>query len=134
MWRTVAAIITGFVAWIVIVTILNFGLRLWLPGYVHAEPTMLFTLSMKVARLSIAALTSVAAGALVRAVAPANRWAPWILGLILLVMFIPEHVHLWQKFPIWYHLTFLVTLAPLVALGAQLRSRGTGNEAMPVAN
>lgn len=134
MWRTVAAIITGFVAWIVIVTILNFGLRLWLPGYVHAEPTMLFTLSMKVARLSIAALTSVAAGALVRAVAPASRWAPWILGLILLVMFIPEHVHLWQKFPIWYHLTFLVTLAPLVALGAQLRSRGTGNEAMPVAN
>lgn len=134
MWRTVAAIITGFVAWIVIVTILNFGLRLWLPGYVHAEPTMLFTMGMKIARLSIAALTSVAAGALVRAVAPVSSSAPWILGLLLLVMFIPEHVHLWQKFPIWYHLTFLVTLAPLVALGAQLGSRSTGNEATSVAD
>jgi hypothetical protein len=125
MWRTIAAIITGFVAWVVVVTILNFGLRLGLPGYVHAEPTMLFTLSMKIARLSIAALTSLAAGALVRTVAPASRWAPWILGLIMLALFIPEHVQLWHRFPIWYHLTFLVTLAPLVALGARLVARNT---------
>ena len=79
---------------------------------------MLFTLTMKIARLSLGALSSIAAGALVRWLAPANRLAPWILGLVLLGLFVPDHIHLWSRFPIWYHLTFLVTLAPLVALGA----------------
>ncbi|MBU6297740.1 MAG: hypothetical protein KGJ79_09560 [Alphaproteobacteria bacterium] len=124
MWRTIAGVIVGFAAWMLIVTILNWGLRLWLPGYLHAEPAMAFTLAMKIARLSIAALTSLAAGALVRAIAPASGWAPWIVGFVLLVLFVPDHVYLWHKFPVWYHLTFLVTLAPLVALGGWLSSRG----------
>lgn len=131
MWRTIAGIIAGFVAWVVVVTVLNWGLRLWLPGYLHAEPAMAFTLSMKIARLAIGALTSIAAGALVHAIAPASRWAPWILGLVMLALFIPEHVRLWHLFPIWYHLTFLVTLAPLVALGALLVSRGARSASTP---
>lgn len=123
MWRTIGAIIAGLVAWVLIVTVLNWGLRLWLPGYVEAEPTMLFTLGMKIARLAIAVVTSLAAGLLVRATAPASNLAPWIVGLALLAAFVPEHVSLWHRFPVWYHLTFLITLAPLVALGAQLWPR-----------
>lgn len=119
MWRTIAGILAGLVAWVLVVTVLNWGLRLWLPGYSQAEPAMLFTLGMEIARLSIAALTSLIAGALVRAIAP-SRLAPWIVGLALLALFVPDHIHIWNKFPIWYHLTFLITLAPLVALGAWL--------------
>ena len=120
MLRNVAGIVAGLVAWVLIVTVLNFGLRLGLPGYVEAEPGMGFTLSMKIARLTIAVLTSVAAGALVHVIAPRSRWAPWIVGLVLLALFVPEHFYLWNRFPIWYHLTFLVTLAPLVVLGSRL--------------
>ena len=29
-------------------------------------------------------------------------------GVILLVAFIPVHIGLWDKFPVWYHLTFLL--------------------------
>jgi len=119
MWRTIAGIIAGLVAWVVVVTVLNFGLRAWLPGYVQAEPAMQFTLGMKIARLSIGALSSIATGALVRTITRANL-APWIVGLVLLALFLPDHIHIWNKFPVWYHLTFLVTLAPLVALGARL--------------
>jgi hypothetical protein len=119
MWRAVAGVIAGLVAWVVVVTVLNFGLRWWLPGYVQAEPAMLFTLGMKIARLSIGALSSLAAGALVRAITRSSV-APWIVGLVLLALFVPDHIHVWNKFPVWYHLTFLVTLAPLVALGARL--------------
>jgi hypothetical protein len=122
MWRAIAGIIAGLVAWVVVVTVLNFGLRAWLPGYVQAEPAMQFTLGMKIARLSIAALSSIAAGALVRTITRANM-APWIVGLVLLALFVPDHVHIWNKFPVWYHLTFLITLAPLVALGARLVPR-----------
>ncbi|HLI17581.1 MAG TPA: hypothetical protein VKV22_04820 [Rhodanobacteraceae bacterium] len=84
---------------------------------------MLFTLGMKIARLCIGALASLTAGAMVRIIAPACRWAAWALGLVLLALFIPDHIHVWTRFPVWYHLTFLITLAPLAALGAWLASR-----------
>jgi hypothetical protein len=130
MWRSIAGIIAGLAGWILVVTALNWGLRLWLPGYASAEPSMSFTLGMQVARLTIGAITSIAAGALVRAIVPANRWAAWGLGLVLLVLFIPDHIHVWDRFPPWYHLTFLITLAPLVAFGAWLvRRRGSGGQA-----
>ena len=118
MWRTVSSIIVGLCAWGLVATLINFALRLGLPGYVEAEPALAFTLVMKFARLSLAALASLAAGAVVRAIAPASRAAPWVVGLVLLAMFVPVHVQLWNRFPVWYHLTFLVSLAPLVVLGA----------------
>jgi hypothetical protein len=125
MRRTIGGVVAGLVVWVVVVSVLNRGLRAWLPGYTQVEQAMLFTLTMKIARLSIAAVTSLAAGAVVRAIAPASRWAPWILGLVLLVLFVPEHIAIWQTFPVWYHLTFLLTLAPLVSLGAHLVPRRT---------
>jgi hypothetical protein len=101
--RKAASTATGLVAWIVVVTLLNFGLRRWLPGYQAVEHAM----------------TSLVAGAVVRAIAPASRAAPWIMGLIGLVMFVPDHISIWAKFPIWYHLTFLLTL---VVLSARLKA------------
>ncbi len=123
MWRAIAGIVAGLVAWIVVVTVLNWGLRAGLPGYTQAEPAMSFTLGMQIARLSIAGLTSLAAGALVHVIAPASRWAPWVTGGLLLALFVPEHIHVWRDFPVWYHLVFLSTLVPLVALGAWLVRR-----------
>src|SRR6187455_2191065 len=108
MWRTVSSIIVGLCAWGLVATLINFALRLGLPGYVDAEPALAFTLVMKIARLSLAALASLAAGAVVRAIAPASRAAPWVVGLVLLAMFVPVHVQLWNRFPVWYHLIFLV--------------------------
>lgn len=124
MLRTTVGVVVGLIAWVLVVTVLNWGLRLWLPGYTEAEPAMVFTLGMKIGRLSIGAITSVVAGALARAIAPASRWAPWIVGLVLLALFVPEHVWLWDRFPIWYHLTFLLTLVPLVVLGSRFGLRG----------
>ena len=131
MLRIVGSVIAGLVAWVVFVTVFNFGLRAGIPGYHAAEATLQFTPPMKAGRLIEAALTSIAAGAIVRLIAPKSRWAPWMLGLVLLALFIPEHVRLWSKFPIWYHLTFLLTLAPLVALGGWLVSRRAGAHPQP---
>lgn len=125
MRRTIVGIIAGLVAWTFIVTAIDWGLRFWLPGYRQAEPTLVFTLGMKIARLIMAAVTSVAAGAVIRAIAPASRLAPWIMGSIAVALFLPSHIQLWHRFPIWYHLSFLLTLAPLVALGAWLVPAGT---------
>jgi hypothetical protein len=126
MLRAIGSVVAGLIAWLVVVTLLNFGLRAAIPGYHVAEATLRFTLAMKAGRLIEAALTSLAAGAVVGLVAPTNRWAPWAAGLIVLVMFLPVHIHLWSKFPAWYHLAFLVPLVPLVVLGAWLVSRARG--------
>jgi hypothetical protein len=126
MWRAILGIIGGLVAWTAVVTCIDIGLRHALPGYQAAEPTLAFTLAMMIARLSMAAFTSLVAGAVVRAIAPASRFAPWIVGLVLLALFLPEHIRIGSRLPLWYHLVFLITLAPLVALGAQIRLRGRG--------
>ena len=96
------------------------GRRGTVAGYAAAESTMTFTLGMEVARLIVGALSSLAAGATTPLTAPSRPGLPWVLGAILIAMVIPVHVQLWAKFPIWYHLVFLGTLVPLVALGAAL--------------
>ena len=55
----------------------------------------------------------------------ARRATPAILatGVILLGLFIPQHIMLWDKFPIWYHLTFLLSLVPLAYLGGGIAAR-----------
>ena len=131
MWRAVGSIVAGLATWVIVVTILNFGLRAAIPGYHAAEATLQFTLAMKIGRLSEAAITSVAAGAVVSLIAPSRKWAPWLAGLIILAMFLPEHVKLWTKFPVWYHLSFLVPLIPLVALGGFLARGSSAGRARP---
>lgn len=123
MVRAVLAIIAGFVVWVAAVTLLNFGLRYGLPGYVEAEPVFGFTLAMLIARLVESALATISAGAVARLIAPASRVTPWVLGVLLLALFIPVHLSLWTKFPIWYHLAFLLSLLPLTLLGAALVKR-----------
>src|SRR5437764_8232603 len=126
MWRAIAGVIAGLIAWLVVVTMLNFGLRAAIPGYHAAEATLQFTSAMRIGRLSEAALTSLAAGAVAGLIAPARKWMPWLVGAIILAMFLPAHITLWSKFPVWYHLAFLLPLVPLVGLGGALVRRTGG--------
>ena len=58
MLRLVGGVIAGIVAWIVIVTALNLGLRHGWPAYAAVEKAMAFTVPMMVARLSMSAVSS----------------------------------------------------------------------------
>jgi len=120
MWRTIGSMVAGFFAWGLVVTLLNFGLRAAIPSYHAAEATLQFTMAMKAGRLIEAAIASLAAGALIGWLGPLAKWAPCVVGAVILAMFLPDHVQLWNAFPIWYHLAFLVPLVPLVVVGAAL--------------
>jgi len=120
VWRTVGSIVAGLIAWAIVVTLLNFGLRAAIPNYHAAEATLQFSMAMKIGRLTEAAVASIVAGAVVGWIEPTRRWASAIVGLIILGMFVPVHVGLWSRFPVWYHLTFLVPIIPLVVLGSML--------------
>jgi hypothetical protein len=123
--RALLGIVAGLVTWMVVATLLNFVLRGAIDGYAAAEPRLAFTLPMMFARLLLAAASSLAAGAVAGWIAQWRTWVPWAVGAVMLAFFVPAHVSLWPRLPVWYHLTFLVTLAPLVALGAMLARRQT---------
>jgi hypothetical protein len=37
---------------------------------------------------------------------------------------LPLHIAIWSKFPVWYDLTFLLTIIPAVLVGALLAALG----------
>ena len=124
MKRTILACLVGLLTWAVVVTLINRVLRLSLPNYTAAEQTLLFTLGMKWARLLMAIVTSVVAGAVTAGISRSSRWAPLIVGSVVLAIFVPGHIAIWSKFPVWYHLTFLLTIIPAVLVGALLPTPG----------
>ena len=120
IWRVVLAMGAGIVAWLLVATLLNLVLRITLPGYAAAEPDKVFTLTMQIARLLMGAVASLAGGAAAGWIDRPAGPAVWVIAVALLAAFIPAHVGLWPLFPVWYHLTFLILLAPLIVLGSLL--------------
>ena len=122
MLRMIGGVAAGLVIWMAAVTVLNLGLRHGMPGYAAVETAMTFTLPMLIARLAISAMASVASGYGATALA-ARRRAATITGIILLLIFLPIHYGLFDKFPLWYHLTFLASLPLLSIAGGALAFR-----------
>jgi hypothetical protein len=117
MLRSVLAVIIAILAWFIVATIGNWILRVVLPDYSAVEVTMNFTLTMMVCRLLLGLVSSLCAGFVCGAIAR-DSIAPKIAAGIMVILFLPVHYMLWAKFPIWYHLFFLITLAPMMLIGA----------------
>lgn len=120
MVRILAGAVAGAIVWLVAVTILNFGLRYGWPEYHAVEKSMAFTLPMMIARLSESGISSIVCGIIAALIGRDRLQPPAIAGMILLFVFLPVHYGLWNRFPIWYHLTFLVSLVMLSILGGRL--------------
>lgn len=113
--------IVALVMWFVVVTAVHRSMCLLWPAYALATPLLNFTLPMKIARLSLGALCTLIAAATARRLSAA-RWLPVVLGCSLLVLFPPAHYSLWNRLPVWYHVSFLGSLVPLALLGSRLPS------------
>jgi hypothetical protein len=119
MLRTILAILAGLCAWFVVIFLAGLVLRATWPEFVAATPTMSYTLPMLFTRLGIGVLATLAGGAVAARIAKQPN-AAMLAGIALVVVFIPIHISLWDKFPIWYHLFFLLSLIPLSILGGRL--------------
>jgi hypothetical protein len=120
MLRSIFAVIVAVITWFIVATIGNWILRAALPGYSAVEVSMNFTLTMMICRLVLGLVSSLGAGFICASIAR-NRIAPKVAAAIMVILFLPVHYMLWNKFPIWYHLFFLITLAPTMLIGAALR-------------
>jgi hypothetical protein len=121
--KTVGAVIAALVTWFLVATVVNLALRAWWPHYHEAETAFNFTFAMKFARLVLGAISTLSAGFVAAWIDKGRMRAATLTGLALLCLFIPGHYRIWDKFPVWYHLTFLVSLLPLTLLGAALNHR-----------
>lgn len=117
--RSIIGVVTGLVVWLAIATVVGLIMRRTWPAYASVAEAMTFTLPMMFARLSIGAFATISMG-FVTACITQSAVARLIPGVILLIAFIPQHAMLWDKFPLWYHLTFLLSLVPLTYLGNRI--------------
>jgi hypothetical protein len=136
MKKNIVATVAGFAAWFVVATVLDRALRAAWPRYAEVLPALSFSLGMLVARLVEGAASTIAAGVVVAWIARRGVAATVATGVMLLLLFVPTHAMLWNRFPIWYHLVFLGSLMPLTLLGARLRGRSPRNlrRSEPAAN
>lgn len=123
MIKASVGVIVGFLLWFAAATLGNLLVRALIPNYHAAEALVAFTLPMLLARLAVGAFSSVVAGLACSYIAGPVRQAIYVLALILVLFFLPVHYRLLTKFPLWYHLVFLGTLAPLIIAGGALRGR-----------
>lgn len=121
MLKSILAIIGAVVTWFVVATICNWILRAVLPGYSAVEVPMNFTLTMMIGRLVLGLVSSLGAGFMSAVIAGRNTVAPKVAAVIMVLLFLPVHYMLWARFPIWYHLFFLISLAPMMLIGASFR-------------
>jgi hypothetical protein len=120
MGRGIAGVVAAVVVWFVVATLGNLVLRAAWTGYSEVEAAMHFTLAMLVARLLLGAVSSLCAGFAVAWITKGSRRSAYILAALLLVMFIPVHYSLWDRFPVWYHLVFLASLVVATLAGAMV--------------
>ena len=119
-WRIPLGAIMNVVTFGAIGTLGFILLRLSWPEYAAAEPMGPFTTAMMAARLTVAAAGSIAGAYIAGLTLNNNRLVPLIGGLLLLAIFVPIHINLWDKFPVWYHATFLTSLPTLALFGGAL--------------
>jgi len=125
MSKKILGVVAGVLAWLMIVVVVGAIMRWSWPAYASVADAMTFTLPMMIARLSIGALATLAAGLVTAIIVPQSTMTRLLPGVLLLIAFIPQHIMLWDKFPIWYHITFLVSLVPLTYVGGALVERGS---------
>jgi len=100
MGKGILGVVAGLAVWMIVISVAGLVLRAAWPEYVSAVGTMTFTVSMKVARLSIGALAMLAAG-WVAVIVARSTTAALVAGALLLVAFISEHIMLLDEFPVW---------------------------------
>jgi hypothetical protein len=126
MLRAVAGVAGGLIAWAIVATVGNLVLRAVWPAYAAVEAAMNFTLAMLFLRLALGALSSLCAGFFAAWITRRNGASVKVLAALLFAVFISAHYALWDRFPVWYHVVFLISLVVVPVLGAMCYSAWAG--------
>ncbi len=132
MLRIILGVIAGFIAWSILWVGSDQLFHLFSPPWYGAQKdamalavanaeTFRTDASISVIDLVRSGIASIMAGFIAAVVAGENRRSPLILGIILLIVGVAVQVHLWNVFPIWFHVIFWLMLIPLTILGGKMK-------------
>ncbi len=121
MIRIILAILAGNIGWTVLWLSSNAALKAG--GLLPADATRRVDASSTLLiMLIVSVLLSIGAGYVTSAIAPAaGYWPAIVLCVIQLALGIFFQTQAWKLMPVWYHISFLLLLAPATLLGAWLR-------------
>lgn len=120
MGRLIVGTFAGVVAWLLVVAALGIVVGFAWPQMAAIRDMTLLTFPMLVTRLSISAIGSIAGGVLAANIGRDAVKAPLGAGVLLLIVFVPYHLTIWNNFPVWYHLTFFLSLPVMSLFGGWL--------------
>ncbi|MEI9994774.1 MAG: hypothetical protein WDM91_09285 [Rhizomicrobium sp.] len=121
MVRRILGVVLGIAAWFVVVLGISFAIRAADPA-LNAALLAHATTAAQAERLAISFLGTLAAGFIAALASGERSRAPLIAGVLLLLFWGYYHVTMiWHQFPLWYHLTFFVSLVLLSVAGGRLK-------------
>ena len=121
MLKISLGVIVGFIVWSVLWVAMDALLRAFWGNYNESVEAMNFSSSMLLVPLILSAVVSLISGYVAALMAKENAKSPLILGIILLIVGIFVQIGVWDKIPLWYHLTFWILLIPMTILGGKLK-------------
>lgn len=122
MLRSVLAALAGIAVAVVLAVALNYIIVWAIPGYHDVMKSMNFDMTMMLARLADSTVALLVASYVTTRIARGAMLASWLLAGIMLALFVPEHIHIWAKLPVWYHAYFLASLV-VIPLGVGRAAR-----------
>ena len=93
--------------------------ELW-PEYAAAVPNRAYTLAMLWSRLAAGTAATICAAWLAVMLGKQNLKIGLLIGVSLLAVSVPWHLNIWDKYPVWYHLTWFAIIIPAALLGGRL--------------
>jgi len=122
MLKIILGVFVGFIVWSILWVGVDAVLRAVWTSYNESVEAMTFSAPMLIVPLVLSAVVSIVSGFTAALIAKDSGKSPLILGVLLLVVGIFVQMGVWDKIPLWYHLTFWILLVPMTVLGGKLRS------------
>ncbi len=121
MLKISLGVVVGFIVWSILWVGFDAVLRTVWTSYDESAKAMKFSSSMLLVPLILSAVVSLISGYVAALVAKENTKSPLVLGVLLLIVGIFVQIGVWDKIPLWYHLTFWILLIPMTILGGKLK-------------
>lgn len=119
MVRRLGPVFAGLLIFGAVVFLAGVVARSIWPDYAAAVPDRTYTLPMLLARLFTGAAATAVAGWGTSRIAQGDRFSAIWLGIVLLAISLPWHIHIWHGYPTWYHFVWFGCLIPSALLGGR---------------
>lgn len=123
MLRQILAVVTGFAVWTALWFAANAALKSARPE-AYTEAGSINDTGLLILVLFLSVVFSVVAGFITASVASRNEMKPVvILAVIQVAIGIMVELSYWSLIPAWYHIAFVLLLAPAIIAGGKLAMR-----------